>query len=118
MSIQEQDRYKVKTVAYHDGGVMTVYFMLIMFDGRGNEVLEGSGYRGEYLGVVKTEGGLHEATTKVRDFANQVEAYDHDTLKNFLLCIEDGTIPWGIIEDGKRYTREEVEELLIEYYYK
>lgn len=107
--------FKTKAIKYNDGDEMDIGLILTRFDGEHNDALSSEGWRGQYLMVTNVSGGRVESSTTPRNFANEVTAANDDALKEFLLAIETGEIPFGVIKDGMTYRPSSIYEIMDRY---
>lgn len=105
-------RYDTRTIRYSEDGPGAYNLMITRFDGEGNEVLEGAGFRGEYLLITKLSAGSMDSWHDVHAAGRAFTAHDDDHLTRLLSALERDYGLWTEIEDGETFTPDKIEAML------
>lgn len=107
-----ETEYELKAIEYKDERAMGMSIILLKFDGESNPVLSSAGWGEDSLCAIRADGDLGYSTYDLRLFADRYENVSDDSLRRFLIAVKEGPLGWETVEDGKTYTRSELEELL------
>jgi len=111
-----QDRYEVKVFDYNENGPGRYPILVIRVETEGHGVLGGCGYGdgATYL-FARLRGSAQALTADAREFTRRFCAHDDNLLRQLLVSLQRGTVPFDVLTDDGVMTPRRIESVLDTY---